>query len=92
MPLKLPNLKSNNIILKRVTELKFLRVMIDKNLNWQSHIKLVKSKISKNIGVLYKGSLHLNVYQINIHKNSYKFQPILTFMQKVKYMTIPEHF
>ena len=66
--------------------------MIDKNLNWQSHIKLAIGKISKNIGVLFKGSLHLNVYQINLYKKSYKSQEILTFMQKVKYMTIPEHF
>ena len=58
-PLKLPDLDFNDIILKRVTELKFLDVMIDKNLNWQSHIKLVESKISKNTGVLFKGSLHL---------------------------------
>ena len=34
--------------------------MIDENLDWQSHIKLVESKISKNIGDLLKGSLHLN--------------------------------
>ena len=63
--LKLPDLKFNNIILKRVTELKFLDVMLDKNLNWQSHIKLVESKTSKNIGVLFKCSLHLknNAYQ-----------------------------
>ena len=47
IPLELPDLKFNNIILKRVTELKFLSVMIDENLNWQSHIKLVESKISK---------------------------------------------
>ena len=33
IPLKLPDLKFNNIILKRVTELKLLGVMIDKNLN-----------------------------------------------------------
>ena len=34
--------------------------MIDKNLNWQSHIKLVESKISKNIRFIFKGSTHLN--------------------------------
>ena len=34
--------------------------MIDENLSWQSHIKLVESKISKNIGFLFKGSPHLN--------------------------------
>ena len=33
IPLKLPDLKFNNIILKRVTKLKFLDVMIGKNLN-----------------------------------------------------------
>ena len=59
--------------------------MIDKNLNWQSHIKLVESKISKNIGVLFKGSLHLNVYHISILQ-------ILTFMPKVKYTTITRVF
>ena len=59
--------------------------MIDKNLNWQSHIKLVESGISKNIGILFKGSLYLNVYQINILQ-------VLTFMQKVKYTTIPRVF
>ena len=32
-PLKLPDLDFNDIVLKRVTELKFLDVMIDKNLN-----------------------------------------------------------
>ena len=75
IPLKLPDLKFNNIILKRVTELKFLGVMIDKNLNWQSHIKLVESKISKNIGILFKGSLHLirHVYQYVSHLYIYKY-------------------
>ena len=75
IPLKLPDLKFNNIILKRVTELKFLGVMIDKNLNWQSHIKLVESKISKNIGVLFKGSLHLirHAYQYVSHLYIYKY-------------------
>ena len=49
--------------------------MIDKNLNWQSDIKLVESKISKNIGVLFKGSLHLirNAYQYFARVYIYKF-------------------
>ena len=34
--------------------------MIDKNRNWQSHIKLIESKISKHIGILFKVSLCLN--------------------------------
>ena len=74
IPLKLPDLKFNNIILKRVTELKFLVAIIDKNMN-QSHIKLVESKISKNIGVLFKGSLHLirHAYQYVSHLYIYKY-------------------
>ena len=74
-PLKLPYSKFNNIILKRVAELKFLGVMIDKNMNWQSRIKLVESKISKNIGVLFKGSLHLirHAYQYVSHLYIYKY-------------------
>ena len=63
IPLKLPDLKFNNIILKIVTKLKFLGVIIDENLNLQSHIKLIESKISKNIGVLFKDYawIHLNM-------------------------------
>ena len=74
-PLKLPYSNFNNIILKRVAELKFLGVMIDKNMNWQSRIKLVESKISKNIGVLFKGSLHLirHAYQYVSHLYIYKY-------------------
>ena len=49
--------------------------MIDKNLHRQSHIKLFASKISKNIGVLFKGSLHLirRVYQYVSHLFIYKY-------------------
>ena len=56
-------------------------MMIDKNLNWQSHIKLVERTISKNIGALFKGSLHLSIYQISTLQ-------VPTFMQKAKYTTI----
>ena len=56
----------NNIGLKRVTELKFQGVMIVQNLNWESHIKLIESKISNIIGVLFKVSLHLNKKYLSI--------------------------
>ena len=58
-----PGSKFDNIILKRITELNFLDAMINETLNWQSRIKLVESKISKNIVTLFigfKGNLHLN--------------------------------
>ena len=49
--------------------------MIDKNLNWHTHIKLHESKISKNIGVLFKGSLHLirHAYQYVFHLYIYGY-------------------
>ena len=70
-------------------------MMIDKNLNWQSHIKLVERKISKNIGALFKGSLHLSISTLTTlatlttleHQISTLQVP--TFMQKAKYTTIP---
>ena len=44
----------NNINISRVTETKFLGVVIDENLGWNGHINLLESKISKTIGVLAK--------------------------------------
>ena len=35
--------------------------MIDKNLNWPTHSKLVEGKFLKNIVVLFKGDLHMNI-------------------------------
>ena len=40
--------------ISRVKVTKFLGVIIDENLNWKEHIKLVSSKISKNIAIIYK--------------------------------------
>ena len=44
----------NNSGISRVKVTKFLGVIIDENLNWKEHIKLVSSKISKNIAIIYK--------------------------------------
>ena len=53
LPLKLPNLKIVNNVLKKQTSVKFLGVMLDGNISWKGHIKTVK-KLSKNIGLLGK--------------------------------------
>ena len=34
--------------------------MIDKNLIWKTHVKLVENKISKSVGILFKASRFLN--------------------------------
>ena len=40
--------------LKRVTETKFLGIIIDENLTWKDHIDGISKTISRNIGVLSK--------------------------------------
>ena len=34
--------------------------MLDENLTWKKHIELIKSKMSKNIGILYKAKFLMN--------------------------------
>ena len=34
--------------------------LIDENLHWKNHIDFVGDTISKNIGLLFRASLHLN--------------------------------
>ena len=60
IPLVLPTLTINNNIIKRENSTKFLGVLIDENLTWQSHIHYIENKISKNIGLLYKAKFLLN--------------------------------
>ena len=64
IPEILPTLQiaSNNI--ERDTVTKFLGVLIDENLSWKPHINVVNSKVSKNIGLLYKARLFLNIYNL----------------------------
>ena len=60
LPLVLPDLFINNVKIKSENSLKFLGVMIDENLTWKTYVKLVESKISKSIGILFKASRSLN--------------------------------
>ena len=45
---------TNGINIEQVTNTKFLGVTIDENLTWREHIKMVETKVSKSIAVLYK--------------------------------------
>ena len=56
LPLQLPTMTFNKIEIKRENSVKFLGDIIDENLTWQNHIKVVENKIFKNIGVLYRAS------------------------------------
>ena len=53
LPLKMPDIKFVNSVLKRKASIRFLGVIVNGNISWKEHIKLVKSKkVSKNIGLL----------------------------------------
>ena len=54
------NLFINREQIERVYSTKFLGVIIDEKLNWCEHIKSIKSKISKSIGIICKARKKLN--------------------------------
>ena len=47
-----PVILIDNVSIKRVTNIKFLGVLIDERLNWSFHIDHICSKLRKNIGIL----------------------------------------
>ena len=48
------NISMNNNLLQNFDEASFLGVVIDKKLNYQSHIDHIANKVSKSIGILHK--------------------------------------
>ena len=44
----------SNFPIEQKSEAKFLGVIVDENLTWSSHIKTVRSKMSRYIGLMYK--------------------------------------
>ena len=71
LPLQLPAITLNNIEIKRENSAKILGVIIDENVTWKNHIEVIESKISKNIGVLFRAS-HL-LYFRNLLKIYFSF-------------------
>ena len=52
--------------IERVTEIKFLGVVIDDKLTWKQHVRYIKGKISKSIAILYKSRSILNYKALHI--------------------------
>ena len=46
--------KHKNAKIDMVYKTKFLGVLIDNKLNWKDHIDVIKTKLSKNIGIMYE--------------------------------------
>ena len=68
----------DNIPLKQVTSIKFLGVLINDTLTWEDHKRLIHTKISKSIGLLYKC---YNIMTDNDCINMYKtfIEPYFTY-------------
>ena len=49
-----PNLKINNTDIEQVFEFNFLGVMFNSQMNWNTHINYIASKISRTVGILYR--------------------------------------
>ena len=60
LPLVLPDLFIDDVKTKSENSLKLFGVMIDENVTWKTHFKLVENKISKSIGINFKASRSLN--------------------------------
>ena len=50
--IEVPNIKINNMPIERVTQFKFLGVIIDSNLTWSPHQNFIVSKLSRIRGIL----------------------------------------
>ena len=53
IPAILPALSISGVIIKRSSVNKFLGILIDENLSWNSHINYINNKISKNLGTVF---------------------------------------
>lgn len=49
-----PGILIDNMQIKQVKHVKFLGTIIDEHLTWHEHLKLIGTKISKNMGIIYK--------------------------------------
>ena len=61
--------KLANVPIERATSSKFLRVIVDENLTWKTHIAALKTKMNRNAGILFKmkGILPLTVLKSLYH-------------------------
>ena len=49
---EIPSIKINDMPIERVTEFKFLGVLIDSNLTWSPHCNYIANKLSRICGVV----------------------------------------
>ena len=60
LSLVLPKLFINNQVIKRQSSVKFLGILLNENLSWKEHLKLMENKTARNIGLIYNTKPYLN--------------------------------
>ena len=60
----------NNKEITRVSDIKFLGVLVDNSLTWKKQIEYIENKVSKGIGILYKLKGKLNVQSLHMLYNT----------------------
>ena len=62
-------IKINNNIIEQAVSNTFLGVVINQSLTWSDHIKTVKQKVNKSIGILYrvKKNMPLSILRLLCH-------------------------
>ena len=70
---KLPLLLISNKRIKQVSLIKFLGILLGKNIMWKDYIRIVENKISKNLGLLYKSKRILNADALKRLYFSFKY-------------------
>ena len=60
------NIVINGITIKRVESFNFLCLIIDEGLSWKKHTDVVRNKISKVVGILYRLN---NIFPRYIYKH-----------------------
>ena len=53
------SLKFNSDHIQNTKELRYLGVLIDKNISFSSHIKMLETKVTRNVGILFKLNKYL---------------------------------
>ena len=54
-----PTVLISNVNIQRVNEAKFLGVVMDEKLSWSTHIKALKSKMARYVGIMYRIKSHI---------------------------------
>ena len=83
-------IRIRNVIIERVRVAKFLGVHIDELLNWNCHIKYVKSKLAKSSAILYRCSQFINRTTMYILYCAL-FLPYITYCSEIWGNTYPSN-